>query len=76
MACAACGSRFYLGYHPLVFLILWVFLSPLYLIALLYLCMLLLPSGLVVPAFCLSAVASALLLPLLGSPRLKSGPPP
>lgn len=76
LACRSCGARFYLGYHPAVFVVLWIFLSPLYLIALLYGAMLLLPDGFVIPGFLLAALASASLLPFIGSPRLKSKPLP
>ncbi|GEM_PF-5436726 len=74
VSCAACGARFYLGYHPVVFVLLWMVLSPLYLIALLYLALFALPIRLVVPAFLVATFASGLLLPLIGGPRLKSPP--
>ena len=74
MACPSCRARFYLGYHPAVFAVLWLFLSPLYLIALLYGSMSLLPDRFVIPGFLLAALASVLLLPFLGVPRLKSKP--
>jgi hypothetical protein len=75
VTCALCGARYYLGYHPAVFLLLWMFLLPLYLIAMLYLAMLLLPTGLVIPIFILAVFLSLLWLPFLGTPRLKSRPP-
>jgi hypothetical protein len=75
VTCALCGARYYLSYHPAVFLLLWMFLCPLYLVALLYLAMLALPTGAVIPAFIAAAVLSLLWLPLLGVTRLKSRPP-
>jgi hypothetical protein len=71
LACAACGARFYLGYHPVVFLLLWAFIFPIYEILLLFLCIAVLPYGLVLPAVLLITLASSTAMPFLGVPRLK-----
>lgn len=51
-------------------------LSPLYLVAVLFLAMTLLPEGFVVPVFIAAFLASALFLPFFGRPGLKPPAPP
>jgi hypothetical protein len=75
LRCEACGSVFHLAYHTLVFIVLWVFLSPVYLLALLFLLMSIAPRDAVMPLFFMLFFASALLLPFFGHARLKRGPP-
>ena len=74
LACDTCGARFYLGYHPGVFILLWGFLSPLYMIGLLFLSMVLFPERLVLAGFFALAFPSAFLLIFLGRPKLKKPP--
>lgn len=74
MRCEGCGSRFHLQYGFFAFLLIWGVFSPLYAVFILYLSLILLPKGLMIPAFLLAIFAAMLLLPFIGSPRLKSGP--
>ena len=73
--CRSCGSNYYLGYSPLMFAALWVFISPLYLTALLFLAVIFLPDPLILPGFILIGILSMFLLVYLGAPRLKQSPP-
>jgi hypothetical protein len=69
--CLGCGERFYLGYSPVTYLLLWFLISPIYLTCLLFLTVTLVPTGVVLPAFLALGAASMLLLIFLGSPTAK-----
>ena len=69
--CDSCKARFYLSYPPAVFLLVWCLLSPLYLIAALYVSMYLFPQKLVIPGFLLIAFLSVFSLILVGKPKLR-----
>lgn len=72
--CDACGARFHLQYGFFAFLLIWGVFSPLYTVLVLYLSLIFLPRGLLIPAFILAIFTAMLLLPFVGSPRLKSAP--
>jgi hypothetical protein len=74
--CDACGARFHLQYGFFAFLLIWGVFSPLYTVVILYLSLIFLPQILLIPAFIIAVFAAMLLLPFIGSPRLKSAPKP
>ena len=68
VACLGCGQRFYLGYAPWMYVLLWFLISPVYLACLLFLTITVVPTGVVLPAFLAMGFASMLLLIYLGKP--------
>lgn len=75
LTCGGCGSKFFLGYSPLVFLLLWFVISPVYLAALLFLMVAMLPDLVILPGFLAAGFLSMLLLVHVGKPMLKENPP-
>lgn len=73
VACTGCGGKFYLGYSPLMYLALWLLISPIYLACLLFLTVTVVPTGVVLPAFLAMGAASMLLLIFLGEPTSRKG---
>jgi hypothetical protein len=55
-------------------MLIWGVFSPLYAVSVLYLSLIFLPRSMLIPAFALAIFAAMLLLPFVGSPRLKSAP--
>lgn len=74
LSCGRCGSKFFLGYSPLAFLLLWFLISPAYLAALLFLMVALLPDLAILPGFIAAGFLSMLLLVFVGKPTLKDLP--
>lgn len=72
--CDACGARFHLQYGFFAFLLIWGVFSPIYTVAILYLSLIFLPQILLIPAFIIAVFTAMLLLPFIGSPRIKSAP--
>lgn len=68
MKCAACGSKYFLGYSTGMFILLWMLISPLYLASLLFLSVLLFPDAVILPGFLLLGFLSMFLLVYLGKP--------
>lgn len=69
--CTSCGSKYYLGYSPLMFITLWFLFSPIYLAVLLFISVMVFPDPMILPGFILAGFLSMFLLVHLGDPRLK-----